>query len=87
MAQGDGMKMRDVVIKNEPIQLYKILKFEGLVSNGGEAKAAVADGKVSVNGQVETRKRKQIVANDVIEFQGETLRIRLTDTTKESNSV
>ena len=28
MAQGDGMKMRDVVIKNEPIQLYKILKFE-----------------------------------------------------------
>jgi ribosome-associated protein len=76
--------MKDVVITSEPIQLYKILKFEGLASNGGEAKAAVADGKVMVNGQVETRKRKQIVANDIIEFQGEKLRIRLIDTTTDS---
>lgn len=69
--------MRDVEIRNEPIQLYKILKFEGLVSNGGEAKAAVAEGRVLVNGQVETRKRKQIVAGDIVEFEGEKMRIRL----------
>ena len=69
--------MRDVEIRNEPIQLYKILKFEGLVSNGGEAKAAVAEGRVLVNGQVETRKRKQIVAGDIVEFAGEQMRIRL----------
>jgi ribosome-associated protein len=69
--------MRDVEIRNEPIQLYKILKFEGLVSNGGEAKAAVAEGRVLVNGQVETRKRKQIVAGDIVEFGGEQMRIRL----------
>ena len=69
--------MRNVDITSEPIQLYKILKFEGLVSNGGEAKAAVADGKVLVNGQVETRKRKQIVSGDIIEFGDEKLRIRL----------
>jgi len=69
--------MRDVEIRNQPIQLYKILKFEGLVSNGGEAKAAVAEGRVLVNGQIETRKRKQIVSGDIIEFGGETMRIRL----------
>ena len=69
--------MRDVEIRNEPIQLYKILKFEGLVSNGGEAKAAVAEGRVVVNGQIETRKRKQIVSGDIIEFQNEKMRVRL----------
>ena len=67
--------MRDVLIREEPIRLYKLLKLEGLASNGGEAKAAVAEGKVLVNGQVETRKRKKIVAGDVVEFGGETLRV------------
>ena len=69
--------MRDVEITKEPIQLYKILKFEGLVSNGGEAKAAVAEGRVLVNGKTETRKRKQIVSGDIIEFGDEKMRIRL----------
>jgi ribosome-associated protein len=69
--------MRTVDITSEPIQLYKILKFEGLVSNGGEAKAAVAEGLVRVNGQTETRKRKQIVSGDIIEFGDEKMRIRL----------
>jgi ribosome-associated protein len=69
--------MRDVDITSEPIQLFKILKFEGLVSNGGEAKAAVADGKVLVNGKIETRKRKQIVSGDIIEFGNEKMRVRL----------
>ena len=69
--------MRNVDITSEPIQLYKILKFEGLVSNGGEAKAAVAEGLVRVNGQTETRKRKQIVAGDIIEFGDEKMIIRL----------
>ncbi len=69
--------MRNVDITSEPIQLYKILNFEGLVSNGGEAKAAVAEGLVRVNGQTETRKRKQIVSGDIIEFGDEKMRIRL----------
>lgn len=67
--------MRDVVITVEPVELYKILKFEGLVGSGGEAKTAVAEGRVRVNGEVETRKRRQIVAGDVLGFAGETLRI------------
>lgn len=67
--------MRDVVITREPVELYKILKFEGLVESGGEAKAVIEQGLVSVNGAVETRKRKQIVGGDVIEFAAHTLRI------------
>lgn len=63
--------MKEVLINIEPVELYKILKFEGLVSNGGEAKAVVEDGQVLLNGKVETQKRKKIVAGDIIEFSGE----------------
>lgn len=68
--------MREVEINREPVELYKILKFEGLVASGGEAKAAIAGGQVRVNGNVETQKRKQIVANDVIGFGTEQILIR-----------
>lgn len=58
------MIMNKVVINREPVELYKVLKFEGLVASGGEAKMAVAEGLVSVNGQLETQKRKKLVAGD-----------------------
>ena len=67
--------MRDVVLNTEPVELYKILKFEGLVHSGGVAKLAIESGDVLVNGQVETRKRKKIVGGDVIEFNGESIRL------------
>lgn len=57
-----------VEISRQPVELYKILKFEGLVGSGGEAKTAVAAGLVTLNGEIETQKRKQIVAGDSIEF-------------------
>ena len=69
--------MREVEVLKVPVELFKILKFEGLAASGGEAKSLIADGRVSVNGQVETRKRKQIVAGDVVGFAGEQLLIRL----------
>ena len=69
--------MIDVEITKEPVELYKILKFEGLVQSGGEAKMAIANGHVSVNGEVETRKRKKIVDGDRITFSDVTLQIRL----------
>ena len=71
--------MRDVEITTEPVELYKILKFEGLVGSGAEAKAAVARGEVLVNGGIETRKRKKIVSGDAIEFAGEKIRITKAD--------
>ncbi len=39
-----------------------------LVGSGGEAKLVISNGLVQLNGQVETRKRKKVVAGDVIEF-------------------
>lgn len=68
--------MKDVGITNEPVELYKILKFDGMVASGAEAKIVIANGQVLVNGNVEIRKRKKIVSGDVIEFAGETIRIQ-----------
>ncbi len=62
----DGFRV--VEVTREPIELYKILKFEGLVGSGGGAKGAVASGQVLVNGIIETQKRKKIVSGDTIEF-------------------
>jgi len=63
--------MNKIELLQEPVELYKILKFEALVPSGGEAKLVISEGLVKVNGEVETRKRKKIVSGDVIEFAGE----------------
>ena len=65
--------MREVELTKEPVELFKILKFEGLVASGGEAKSVIAEGLVKINGEIETRKRKQIVSGDIIEFGQEKL--------------
>lgn len=67
--------MRDIELTRVPVELYKVLKFEGLAGSGAEAKAVIAEGRVLLNGVVETRKRKQIVGNDIIEVEGEKLRM------------
>jgi len=69
--------MREVKITKEPVELYKLLKFEGLVGSGGEAKLVIADGQISVNGEVETRKRKKLISGDFISFGQEKIRILL----------
>ena len=71
--------MREVILNTEPVELHKILKFEGLVPSGGVAKLAIESGDVMVNGEVETRKRKKMMAGDVIEFNGEEIRLILKD--------
>lgn len=69
--------MRIVEITREPVELYKILKFEGMVTTGGEAKLLIGDGQVTVNGETETRRRKKIVDGDIIEFRDEKIQMRL----------
>lgn len=69
--------MRKIDITRQPIELCKILKFEGLVTTGGEAKLLIGDGQVTVNGEVETRRRKKIMDGDVIEFRSEQMQVRL----------
>ena len=69
--------MNTIYIRHEPIELYKILKFENLVYGGGEAKLAISGGYVLLNGEVETQKRKKIVSGDVIEFDQQLYKIEL----------
>lgn len=68
-----------VEINQEPVELFKILKFEGLVPSGAEAKIVISEGLVLLNGRVETQKRKKIMSGDVIDFSGETLKIILME--------
>jgi len=69
--------MRDVTLSKEPVELYKILKFEGIAASGGEAKTAIANGLVLVNGTIETQKRKKIISGDIVEFGDEKIRLQL----------
>ena len=69
--------MREFEIAEEPIELYKILKFENMVASGGEAKHVISEGHVRVNGVIETRKRKKIFSGDMVEFNNETLCIKI----------
>jgi ribosome-associated protein len=48
-----------------------------LVTTGGEAKLLIGDGQVTVNGEIETRRRKKIVDGDVIAFRGEEIQVSL----------
>jgi ribosome-associated protein len=69
--------MITIEINREPVELYKILKFEGLVGTGGEAKIVIDQGLVKVNGQVELRRRNKIKSGDVIEFNEVTYTVSL----------
>ena len=64
-----GMTER-LSVGDRPINLTQVLKLAGWVAHGGEAKALIADGMVRVNGEVETRKRKQMALGDVVELEG-----------------
>ncbi|NND90535.1 MAG: RNA-binding S4 domain-containing protein [Granulosicoccus sp.] len=68
-----------VVLRCQPVELYKILKFEGLAGSGAEAKQLIDDGQVRVNGQAEHRRRRKIVASDRIDYAGHQLLIVVDD--------
>lgn len=62
--------MNIVKIKSEYIKLDSLLKFAAVVASGGEAKEAVAEGLVKVNGEVCTMRGKKIHPGDEVEFLG-----------------
>lgn len=53
------------------MRLDDVLKRAGLVGTGGQAKIWIQDGQVSVNGEIETRRRKQIFLGDLVETMGQ----------------
>ena len=60
--------MEKIAIQTEYIKLDALLKFASLVGSGGEAKVAVSEGLVKVNGEVCTQRGKKIRAGDTVEF-------------------
>lgn len=66
-----------IVVREVPIELCQFLKFGGLTGTGGEAKQIISQGLVTLNGTVETRKRKQLLAGDSISYDGKTIVVTL----------
>lgn len=66
----------DVSIGSEVIRLGQFLKFAGLLDSGGDAKEVVIDGYVTVNGEVERRRGRQLRDGDIVSFEGRAVRVR-----------
>ena len=67
--------MRDLPIRGESIRLGQALKLSGLAESGGDARALIADGVVTVNDTIETRRGRQLRDGDVVVVGGDALRI------------
>ncbi len=75
-ASGYTMTITNVPIRDESIELDKLLKFAGFAGTGGHAKVLIQSGYVMVNDQVETRRRHKLAIGDVVQVQEqEALRI------------
>ncbi|WP_291279242.1 RNA-binding S4 domain-containing protein [Galactobacter sp.] len=55
-----------VLLSEDGIRLGQLLKLVNAVEDGQEAKAVISQGLVSVNGEEETRRGRQLHAGDVI---------------------
>lgn len=65
----------DVAIGGEDIRLGQFLKFAGLLDSGGDVKEAILDGLVSVNGEVDLRRGRQLQLGDIVSFDGRRVRV------------
>ena len=64
-----------ITIKDEFIKLGQALKLAGVVEDGVEAKYAIQDGLVQVNGEVDTRRGRKVYEGDVITFDGQEIKV------------
>ena len=67
--------MEDVPIRDESIRLGQFLQLAGLVDTGADAKFVIADGQVSVNGEVDIRRGRQLRPGDIVEIAGAAARV------------
>lgn len=67
--------METIKLRDDFIKLGQALKAAGLVESGVDAKFVVQDGLVKVNGEVEYQRGKKLVAGDIVEFDGEIIKI------------
>ena len=65
----------DVSIGGDTIRLGQFLKFAGVLDSGGDVKEAIIDGFVTVNGEVDRRRGRQLDLGDVVGFEGRRFRV------------
>ena len=75
MSEEGISEKRQVPLRGSFVELNKLLKFENLVASGGEAKVAIQSGAVQVNGEVESRIRRKLVAGDLVVAGGVSIEI------------
>jgi ribosome-associated protein len=66
---------RDVAIREDSIRLGQFLKLADLIENGADAKPLMISGAVSVNGEVETRRGRQLRRGDIVALADQTVRV------------
>lgn len=67
--------MEKIVLREEYIKLGQALKAVHFADSGVDAKIAILDGKVKVNGVVELKRGKKLYDGDIVEFQEKSIRI------------
>ena len=68
--------MTEVTAGDRGLRLGQLLKLVNVVDTGGAARALLESGAVKVNGEVETRRGRQLAPRDVVEVGGETVTVR-----------
>ena len=67
--------MKTIILREEYIKLGQALKAAGLVDNGVEAKYAIQDGLVKVNGEVDERRGRKVYVGDVITYENQEIKV------------
>ena len=65
----------EITIRDEFIKLGQALKLAGVVEDGVEAKYAIQDGMVKVNGETDLRRGRKVYEGDVISFQDKEIKM------------
>jgi ribosome-associated protein len=73
--EGPKTVVREVPIREESIRLGQFLKLSDLIDSGADAKPLLADGMVLVNGELETRRGRQLVKGDVVSLGDDAVRV------------
>lgn len=71
--------MHEIEISTDSIRLGQFLKLANLVDSGSDAKFLLAEGELSVNGEVETRRGRQLRNGDIVEYDGIEVRVVAQD--------
>lgn len=67
--------MIEIKINSEYIKLDQLLKLADIASTGGHAKYLISEGLVKLNGNIETQRGKKIKLNDVVEVEGNLIKV------------